>query len=123
MFYDENATTEGAIFVDAERFDAIRQANVKTCLVLLGDDIPIKKGKTTLHKSSSEEQVEIVIKGIKKTFLGQITMREFEAQGVNGAYYDYIRDAMLGDFWMYLGRYYPDITLESPVTIVYFKCV
>ena len=123
MFYDENTTTEGGIFVDAERFDAIRKTNGKTCLILLGDDHPIKNGKTTFNKSNTAEEVKVVIKGVKKTSLGQMTMRELEAQGMDGASYDYIRDAMLAYFWMYLTRFYPDITPESPVTIVYFNCV
>ena len=121
MFYVEDS--QNGIFVDAERFDAIRHANGKICLVLSGDDIPIKNGQTTLHKSSTEEKIEIVVKGFKKTSLGQMTMQELNAQGMNGAFYTYIRDAMLRDFWIYLKGVYPNITLESPITIVYFKRV
>lgn len=101
-------------------------AQEKTCTVRTGHR-NIHKGTFWLRSSDGtpvfqgEDRVRVRVTGVKRVTLGELTMNDLLAEGMNAKEYGYDLEAMLYAFWADMGRFYPGIDLESDVTVIYFK--
>ena len=100
----------------------------KTCTVRTGHR-NVRPGLMTIRSADGsivadgEDSVTVRVTGVKHTTLGELTMRDLLAEGMDATAFDYNFERMLYAFWADMGKFYPDITLESPVTVINFKLV